>query len=547
MKGKFICTLMGVCLLALVCTTSSFGEMQSSSYRAPEMSACIDPDGNNIDEAMPDPISDNTKQSVVNPKQSVVNPMTISAPTKTILMDYSHGVLFNDYPMNYTNLITFLGPKGYEVVTTNKGIVNLNLSDYDIVVLSTVWSATSYSTEEIDALQNFVDNGGGLLLVGEAMGCANCGNANNNLSKIATKLAGITMGYSTIDPIDLYFTNFQPHEIFDSVNQLYYRFAGGLLVSPPGIELAHTDSGSNVTVAGYRKIIALGDSSILGLHNEYWGRAGDKLFIENLFRFLSETLSTNMSADKDCRSKDIFGTGTTGLEDVYVAGTLPVPAGKYTFYLTVNKDQWLNGSDICSAGCVDSKLIDIDSSGHFCDLLWTPPIGDNNTYDIILDVNGNGYFDAGIDFLDSNLMVGIRTLIELSSFTATAQSGKIVLEWETASELDNAGFTLWRSEAKDGKYIRINSEIVEAEGGATEKAAYTYSDDTAKPGITCYYKLEDIDTRGGSTFHGPVSATIPKSKTTVNHYSPYWIDIYSKSVWPYIYGINYSWPYYPYP
>ncbi len=226
---------------------------------------------------------------------------------------------------------------------------------------------------------------------------------------------------------------------------------------------------------------------------------------------LNEEFLTQLSADEYCQPKDMFETSAGNLEAVYVAGTLSVPLGKYNFYLIKSKAQWLNGDDICSAGCAASKLIDIDSSGNFCGLLWTPPGGDNNDYDIILDLNGNAYFDLGIDFLDSSLSMGVKTLIELLSFTAASNtsisgSGQITLKWTTASELDNAGFNLWRSETANGQYIKINSRIIEAEGGATLKAEYAYSDNTAKAGVRYYYKLEDIDTRGNSTFHGSVSA-----------------------------------------
>ena len=132
----------------------------------------------------------------------------------------------------------------------------------------------------------------------------------------------------------------------------------------------------------------------------------------------------------------------------------------------------------------------------------------------------------------------------MSSFTATAKSEKIVLEWETASELDNVGFNLWRSTAEEGEYIKINSRIIEAEGGATLRAEYSYSDSTAKPGIKYYYKLEDIDTRGSSTFHGPVSAVTPttkpaRGKAATDYYLPYWFDMYSKPGWPPVYKISY--------
>ena len=40
------------------------------------------------------------------------------------------------------------------------------------------------------------------------------------------------------------------------------------------------------------------------------------------------------------------------------------------------------------------------------------------------------------------------TLIELALFIATPRSGKIILSWKTASETDNAGFNLYRSESR---------------------------------------------------------------------------------------------------
>ena len=129
-----------------------------------------------------------------------------------------------------------------------------------------------------------------------------------------------------------------------------------------------------------------------GTYNLYVANPdGGYTMLRNTFT-IEEDYSTQMSADRDCQPKDIFDTSAGNLEDIYVAGTIPVPAGTYTFYLTRDKDQWLNGDVICSAGCVASRLINIDSSGQFCGLLWTPPVGDNNNYDIILDVNGNGYF-----------------------------------------------------------------------------------------------------------------------------------------------------------
>jgi hypothetical protein len=100
-----------------------------------------------------------------------------------------------------------------------------------------------------------------------------------------------------------------------------------------------------------------------------------------------------------------------------------------------------------------------------------------------------------------------ETLIELSSFTATPGSKKVTLGWETASEIDNTGFNIYRAESEGGEYIRINASLFPAEGSPTQGAAYSFTDAGLKNRKTYYYKLEDIDLNGVSTMHGPVSAT----------------------------------------
>jgi hypothetical protein len=152
--------------------------------------------------------------------------------------------------------------------------------------------------------------------------------------------------------------------------------------------------------------------------------------------------------------------------------------------------------------------------------------------------------NSGIDNWSVSIQPASHTLIELDQFTAVPQNNQITITWNTLSEIDNAGFNLWRSDTKDGKYTKINPKIIEAEGGATQKVDYSYTDNTAKTGITYHYKLEDIDTRGVNTFHGPVSVTIPLSKPNYYYYPLYWYDMYgmySKTVWPPVYDMNYSW------
>ena len=100
----------------------------------------------------------------------------------------------------------------------------------------------------------------------------------------------------------------------------------------------------------------------------------------------------------------------------------------------------------------------------------------------------------------------VATLVVLLSFTATAHDGFILVEWETASEIDTEGFNLWRAGTAHGLYEKLNKALIPARGGPTRAASYTYDDATLTDDVTYYYKLEDVDTHGVSTFHGPVVA-----------------------------------------
>jgi hypothetical protein len=99
------------------------------------------------------------------------------------------------------------------------------------------------------------------------------------------------------------------------------------------------------------------------------------------------------------------------------------------------------------------------------------------------------------------------TLINLASFTATPKFSKVIIQWSTESEIENAGFNLYRSESENGEYTKINSTLIAAEGNSIQGASYQFIDYGLRNGKTYYYKLEDIDLNGSGTIHGPVSAT----------------------------------------
>jgi hypothetical protein len=95
------------------------------------------------------------------------------------------------------------------------------------------------------------------------------------------------------------------------------------------------------------------------------------------------------------------------------------------------------------------------------------------------------------------------TVVNLVRFEASGKLARILLKWETASEIDNVGFNIYRAESADGEYTKINDALIPAKGSPSSGAVYRFSDWNVEKGKTYYYKLEDIDTAGKGTIHEP--------------------------------------------
>ena len=99
------------------------------------------------------------------------------------------------------------------------------------------------------------------------------------------------------------------------------------------------------------------------------------------------------------------------------------------------------------------------------------------------------------------------TAIELVSFMTQLYNKKVQIKWSTATEIDNAGFNIYKASKEDSEYIKINTSLIPAAGSSTQGASYEFADSNVQNRKTYYYKLEDIDLNGTSTMRGPVKAT----------------------------------------
>jgi len=120
--------------------------------------------------------------------------------------------------------------------------------------------------------------------------------------------------------------------------------------------------------------------------------------------------SCNLVGDQ----KDYFELGET----VFVRGSGFSPSTVYGFYIVVEEEIWTDGMPIPERvpGTEPSILSNADGDIDPTDMWHDPQVIGN--YDIVVDVNSNGHYDAGIDALDDydvEVTAGFSVIPELSS------------------------------------------------------------------------------------------------------------------------------------
>jgi subtilisin family serine protease len=126
-------------------------------------------------------------------------------PIKHVLFDQTHGT---DNIACYDIWITALSERGFMIYTHTSGEITLDmLDDCDVFVMSQ--ADISYLPSEIYAIQNFVFDGGGLLVIGD-----NCPSIYTNL----TSFAGITWSSGEASGAT---TDITPHPVTAEVSSVY--------------------------------------------------------------------------------------------------------------------------------------------------------------------------------------------------------------------------------------------------------------------------------------------------------------------------------------
>lgn len=96
------------------------------------------------------------------------------------------------------------------------------------------------------------------------------------------------------------------------------------------------------------------------------------------------------------------------------------------------------------------------------------------------------------------LWLGLAAAILMTQLIRQPQ---IQVVWQTESEFETAGYNIYRSESPTGEFTRINDVMIQSVPDALAGGEYVYEDTAVEVAKTYYYRLEEVELDGTTTFY----------------------------------------------
>lgn len=217
----------------------------------------------------------------------------------TVLWDTSHGVYVSStfgsdgyQPSQdgyYHRLAEHLSNNNFTVSTTSQGFLTDDPAGYDVIVVClTSAFYSSYTSDEVNRIVDFVNDGGGLLIMGDRLAAPNA-----NIQPIASEF-GITLGLSDLSPYDILTSGHTNHPIFDGVDEIFMYAAAELSAESPAFPVAWQEVTEKDIAAvaqyGQGRVVALGDSTLwswVDTYEERFYTADNPQFAVSTFDYLA--------------------------------------------------------------------------------------------------------------------------------------------------------------------------------------------------------------------------------------------------------------------
>ena len=99
----------------------------------------------------------------------------------------------------------------------------------------------------------------------------------------------------------------------------------------------------------------------------------------------------------------------------------------------------------------------------------------------------------------------VALVVTMQSMSAERLKNGVRVAWTTATEVDTVGFRVLRETAGPEKAVRPVSSLIPAAGHGLSGATYEFLDNTKAAAAATVYWIEDVDTFGRTSRHGPIT------------------------------------------
>ncbi len=164
------------------------------------------------------------------------------------------------------------------------------------------------------------------------------------------------------------------------------------------------------------------------------------------------------------------------------------------------------GTDFSSSiGTIDNTFL--GNSSDWSTFTYASAINSSGT-NIIIKIAATGTTER--IFID-NFTFDNPLPVELTSFTALAQSNTVNLTWETATEVNNYGFEIERTVVGTTHELSLQWAkvgFVEGHGNSNSAKQYSYVDNSVRAGQSYSYRLKQIDFDGQFEYSSVVNVEV---------------------------------------
>ena len=224
--------------------------------------------------------------------------------------------------------------------------------------------------------------------------------------------------------------------------------------------------------------------------------------------FILTGTETSFTTDGDLLIIKLDANGNLIWKKIY--GTVDAEQGESIQQLQ-DSGYIIAGMSSHGAGGYDMYVVRTNSTG---DSLWSRTIGgfgDDRAFSVA-SVQSGSYFVTGWTWSYGQGLGDVYLLklqdsvvpVELTSFSASLNGDNVLLKWTTASELNNSGFEIQRSQSQN---VWVTMGFLIGNGTASEKNDYLFTDEAVSQG-KYLYRLKQIDYDGSFEYSDEIEVEI---------------------------------------